>query len=120
MLKIATAIAALTIAGCATSSKDISAAYVSPVQYAGLDCQQISSELARVSGRATELGARLDQAASNDKTIATAGGILFWPALFALGGTKPQEAEYSKLRGEYDALIQSANLKKCPGTLPGA
>jgi hypothetical protein len=62
-----------------------------------------------------QLGGRLDTAASNDKAIAGVGMILFWPALFALGGTKQQEADYSRLRGEYDAVQQSAVLRKCPG-----
>jgi hypothetical protein len=48
--------------------------------------------------------------------------ILFWPAAFALGGTKGQEAEYGRLKGEYDAIIQQANAKKCSGiqTVPAA
>ena len=44
------------------------------------------------------------------------GMILFWPALFALGGTKEQEAEYGRLKGEYEAIQQAAIAKKC--TLP--
>ncbi len=47
----------------------------------------------------------------------TAGLLLAWPALFALGGTKEQEAEYARLKGEYDAIHQSAVLKKCPGVV---
>ena len=43
--------------------------------------------------------------------------LLFWPALFALGGTKQQEAEYARLKGEYDALQQAAIVKKCPGAI---
>ena len=41
------------------------------------------------------------------------GAILFWPALFALGGTKPQEAELGRLKGEYDALQSVNTQKKC-------
>lgn len=41
------------------------------------------------------------------------GLVLFWPALFALGGTKQQEAEYARLKGEHDALQQAAVAKKC-------
>ena len=40
--------------------------------------------------------------------------MLFWPALFFLGGTKQQEAEYARLKGEHEALQQSAIEKKCP------
>ncbi|HAB64343.1 MAG TPA: hypothetical protein DCE49_09190 [Pseudomonas sp.] len=45
------------------------------------------------------------------------GIVLFWPALFALGGTKQQEADYGRLRGEYDASHQAAILKKCSGAV---
>jgi hypothetical protein len=104
---------ALMTAGCATSSKDITATYVSPLQYQSFDCQQLQMESQRIQGRVVELGGRLDQAASNDKALVGVGMILFWPALFALGGTKQQEAEYGRLRGEYDAVQQTSVQKKC-------
>lgn len=105
------------LGGCATASKDISANYVSPMQYQSYDCDQLASETSRVQIRVNQLGGRLDEAAANDKAIAGAGAILFWPALFALGGTKEQEAEYARLRGEYDAVQQSAVMKKCSGAV---
>ncbi len=104
---------ALLFAGCATSSKDITATYVSPLQYQSYDCQQLQAETQRIQARVVELGGRLDQAASNDKALVGVGMILFWPALFALGGTKQQEAEYGRLRGEYDAVAQTSIQKKC-------
>jgi len=107
----------LVLMGCATASKDISTAYISPMQYQAYDCEQLSSEAQRVQVRVNQLGGRLDEAASNDKTITGVGMILFWPALFALGGTKQQEAEYSRLKGEYEAVQQASNLKKCPGVI---
>ena len=109
-----------TLAGCATSSKDIAATYVSPMQYQSYDCDQLASETQRVQVRVNQLGGRLDEAASNDKAITGAGVILFWPALFALGGTEQQEAEYARLKGEYDAVQQAAVLKKCPGAVAKA
>ena len=111
---------ALLLAGCASSSKDISATYVSPVQYQSYDCQQLQAETQRIQARVVELGGRLDQAASNDKALVGVGMILFWPALFALGGTKQQEAEYARLRGEYDAIAQASILKKCGIATPAA
>ena len=107
--------ASLVLSGCATASKDIAVAYVSPMQYQSYDCDQLSSEIQRINSRVVQLGGRLDTAASNDKALAGVGVLLFWPALFALGGTKQQEADYARLRGEYDAAHQSAILKKCPG-----
>jgi hypothetical protein len=113
----ATTAAAILLGGCATSSKDISTAYVSPIQYQGYDCDQMAAEAARLTQRVQQLGGRLDEAASNDRAIAGVGLILFWPALFALGGTKQQEAEYARLRGEAEALQQAAIAKKCPGAM---
>lgn len=112
--------ASIALLGCATSSKDIAATYVSPMQYQSYDCDQIAGEVQRIQVRVNQLGGRLDEASSNDKAIVGVGAILFWPALFALGGTKQQEAEYARMKGEYDALQQAAVLKKCPGAVAPA
>ena len=109
-------ISSTLIAGCANSSKNIATTYVSPLQYKDYTCDQISAEMSRILGRVSETGGRLDQAASNDAVIMGVSAILFWPALFALGGTKQQEAEYGRLKGEYEALGQMAVQKNC--TLP--
>lgn len=109
---------AFSLGGCATASKDIQANYTSPLQYQSYDCEQLASESQRIHSRVNQLGARLDEANSNDKAITTVGVILFWPALFALGGTKQQEADYARLKGEYDAVQQQAIAKKCSGIVP--
>lgn len=101
------------LGGCATAGKDVTATYVSPIQFSNYDCDQLRQELARINGRVGQLTGRLDEAASNDKAIMGVGMILFWPALFALGGTKQQEAELSRLKGEYDALQTASTGKKC-------
>jgi len=116
-------IAALTalsfvISGCATASKDVATAYVSPVQYQSYDCDQLGAESQRLNTRVQQLGGRLDEAAKNDQAIAGVGIVLFWPALFALGGTKQQEAEYGRLKGEAEALQQAAVARKCAGLMP--
>jgi hypothetical protein len=105
-------------AGCSTASKDIAATYVSPMQYQPYNCEQMSAEGQRIQTRVTQLGGRLDEAANNDKAITGVGIVLFWPALFFLGGTKQQEAEYARLSGEYQALQQAAVLRNCPGIVP--
>lgn len=102
------------LTGCATASKDITSTYTSPVQYQQFNCSQLAAETQRIQSRVSELGGRLDQAATHDKEIA-AGGVLFWPVLFALGGTKQQEADYARLKGEYDAVQQEAISKNCAG-----
>ena len=110
----------ITLMGCATASKDVATAYVSPMQYQPYDCNQLSSEIQRIQGRVNQLSGRLDEAATNDKAIMGVGMILFWPALFALGGTKQQEAEYGRLKGEYEAIQQASVIKRCPGVVASA
>jgi len=117
-LVIAVVSASLVLGGCATASKDVATSYVSPMQYQSYDCDQISNESQRVQSRVGQLGGRLDQAAANDQAIGVAGALLFWPALFFLGGTKTQEAEYGRLKGEYDGLQQASIAKKCSGLVP--
>jgi len=117
MIRFSKSIAALVASGiltaCATAGKDVASSYVSPMQYANYDCDQLRAESMRISGRVNQLTGRLDEAASNDKAIAGVGMILFWPALFALGGTKQQEEELSRLKGEYDAIEATSTTKKC-------
>ncbi|UJP04409.1 MAG: hypothetical protein LZF61_05855 [Nitrosomonas sp.] len=109
---------AMTQYGCATSSKDIAASYASPMQFNNYDCDQLSAEAQRIQARVSQLGGRLDSAATNDKWIVAAGILVAWPILFAVGGTKEQEAEYARLKGEYDAIHQTAITKKCVGVMP--
>lgn len=115
MKKISLVILSVAIAtsGCASSSKNIAASYTSPVQFQNYDCAQLGAEASRIQGRVTQLGGRLDKAAENDALLTAAGLVIFWPALFALGGTKEQEAEYARLKGEYDAVGQAAVAKNC-------
>ena len=108
--------ASLALSGCATSSKDVAATYASPLQYQSYDCAQLNEEGQRIRSRVVQLGGRLDEAAANDKAIMGVGILIFWPALFALGGTKQQEAEYSRLRGEADAVERMVVTKKCSRT----
>lgn len=112
-LVVTTVSLAIALSGCATASKDIASADVSPLQYNPYDCTQLQAEAVRISGRVSQLGGRLDEAANNDKVIMGVGMILFWPALFALGGTKAQEAEYARLKGEHDAVQRAMIEKKC-------
>jgi hypothetical protein len=108
---------ALNLSGCASTSDKVSAAYVSPLQFNSYDCSQLTAESQRISARVSELGGQVDKAATNDKVIMGVALIVFWPALFALGN-KQQEAEFARLKGEYDAIQRAAIEKKCAGALP--
>ncbi len=102
----------LGLAACASKSDNISAAYVSPLQYQGYNCNQIRSELARVSRRVNEVAGVQDSQASKDSVALGVGMVLFWPALFFMIG-KDKEEELARLKGEYEALEQAAIQKDC-------
>jgi hypothetical protein len=101
------------ICSCSTAGKDVVPVYVSPAHYSNFDCDQVREDLIRINTKVAQITGRLDQAASNDKALMSAGLLIFWPALFVLGGTKQQEAELSRLKGEYDALQAVGASKKC-------
>ena len=91
------------ISACSTSSKNISASHISPLNYQAYNCDQLTSEMHRINDRVIQLGGRLDSAAANDFVILGLG-IAFWPALFALGGKNDMESEYAYQKGVYKAV----------------
>jgi len=100
-------------AGCASSSKEIKAAYVSPMTYEGFTCQQLIDENNRIQLRISEVAGTVDKRASGDKTKMDVGLILFWPTLFFLKGDGPEAQELSRLKGEHEALEQAYIKKQC-------
>lgn len=105
-------ISQLGLVACASKSENISASYVSPLTYQDYNCKQVRSELVRVSRRVNEVSGVQDAQASKDSVAMGVGMILFWPALFFMIG-KDKEEELSRLKGEYEALEQTAIQKNC-------
>jgi len=101
------------LAGCSTASKDIVPTYVSPLQYSDYDCDQLKSELIRINTNLIPITGKLDGNRENDNMTTGVSLVLFWPAVFFLGGTKEQEAEYARLRGEAQAVEKVSIQKKC-------
>lgn len=99
-------------ASCAKNSEDVRASYVSPLQYANYSCDQLSAEAQRISGRVSEVSGAQDDAATRDAVAVGVGAVLFWPALFFLAGGD-NEAELSRLKGEFEAVEKQAIVKEC-------
>tara|TARA_Y100000766_G_scaffold274907_1_gene277366 strand:+ start:151 stop:648 length:498 start_codon:yes stop_codon:yes gene_type:complete len=115
---LAGALALLSVGACASSPDEMQKAYVSPTQFAALNCTQLGGELERVSSRKVELYKQLKKTSDNDAVQMGVGLILFWPTLFFLeGGDGPQAAEYSRLLGEEDAIQKSMVRKDCSAEL---
>jgi hypothetical protein len=104
---------ALALAGCATRSNDIAAAYVSPVQYKGFSCAQLREEAARVSSRAALASGQQDQNATNDAIATGVAVVVFWPAAFLVHGNAANAQEVAQLKGDMDAIEQANIQKKC-------
>ena len=81
--------------------------------YKDYDCDQLTAEMSRVSRRVGELQGSIDKNARQDKVAAGVGLVLFWPALFFIDGDTPEATEYARLRGEFEAMEQSAIQKRC-------
>lgn len=106
------ALSIVVITGCATSSSNITPSYVSPMQYQSFNCNQVEGEMRRISNRVRTVAEIQDKEASNDAAAMGVGLVLFWPALFFLGGSD-KEQELSQLMGQHEALQQSAIQKEC-------
>ena len=106
-------IAASTLTGCASSSSEIKAAYISPIQYQNLTCPQIGQEMERVSRRASEAAGVQDSQKSQDGWVTAGAIILFWPAAFFIKGDGQNAAELARLKGEFEALERASIEKNC-------
>jgi hypothetical protein len=111
------------LAGCVSSSAEISAAYVSPVMYQNHTCQQLAMEAQAVTARAGVVSGAQDQKRSNDALATAAAVVVFWPAFF-VGGNGQTAAELAQLKGQLAAIEQASIAKKCAiqfqGKPPGA
>lgn len=104
---------AAALAGCASSSKDIQATYVSPVQYQSYTCQQLTLEAQALSTRAAQVSGAQDEKRTSDAVATTAAVIIFWPAAFLVRGDGQTAAELANLKGQMQAVEQSSIQKKC-------
>ncbi|MDA9424182.1 MULTISPECIES: hypothetical protein [Bradyrhizobium] len=104
---------AALLAGCASSSQDVSATYVSPMIYQSYNCQQLAMEAQAVSARAATLAGAQDSQRTKDTVATTAAVIIFWPAAFLVGGDKQTAAELGQMKGQLNAIEQASIMKKC-------
>lgn len=102
------------VSACASNPDNLSTAYVSPVKYEGYDCDQLSSEMTAINQRSLDLYRSLKKKRSGDNWQTGIGFVLFWPALFFLeGGDGPEANEFSRLKGEFEALKEVNIQKRC-------
>lgn len=121
MKKFALVLIALVASGCASSSKDVGSAYISPATYKNYSCEELVEEGNYIQSRVQELAQSLDTEATKDVAQTSAAFILVpFTAGLSLGilgalegGDGPEAVEYARLKGEYEAVRQMMSRKKC-------
>ena len=101
------------LGGCASSSSEITPAYVSPVIYQGYTCKQLALEAQAVSTRAASLSGVQDSQRTKDQWTTAAAVVIFWPAAFLVSGDKQTAAELGQMKGQMVAIEQASIAKNC-------
>jgi len=104
----------LSMLGCSSKPSSLPTTYVNPMLYKNYECDDLNIEMDRVKGKVNNLYSSLDQKATMDQVQTGVGLLLFWPALFLLeGGDGPEAQQYSRLKGELEAMETVSVRKKC-------
>lgn len=103
----------IVLSSCAKHPDKIKAQYISPMIYNDYSCSQIALEFQRLNTKISELYGTQKKAATNSKVTTGVGLVVFWPALFFIDSNSEQASEYSRLKGEFDALEKVAIQKNC-------
>ena len=107
----------LFLGACATTTKPT---YVSPTQFQALNCQQLQAEYNRIQqhldngvqpAKRTGMGVGVGLGGGWGR-----GGWGFGPSISVNMGqsSNTKKTEVSKLLGEQEAIVQSAQFKSCP------
>jgi hypothetical protein len=101
------------LSGCAASSGDIQAQFVSPAKYQELSCKDIGAEGERVARQVAEISGVEYIATPASAWLTTQTVIVQWPTPWLPTSEGEGAAELSKLKGEFEALERAAALKRC-------
>ena len=115
---------AVTLAGCAPSSKDLGSTYVSPLRYKDFSCADLHAESNHILEEIGVLGGSIDKSSAETNQL-TGAGIILSPFTFGLSGmavyakTKDIHKDasnisaFSQMKGNYDAVREAAARADC-------
>lgn len=106
-------IAVTALSACAKKPENISASYISPLQYQKYSCSQIRQEAGRLSTRLAEVTGVQSKKAEGDAVATGVALVLFWPAAFFIKGDKETATELARLKGEMETLEKVSIEKRC-------
>ena len=91
----------------------MAAAFVSPPNYNQLNCRQLAEEAALISETAFKLRGERDDSKHTWEIVPPSGApVVFWPTAFAVNDPG-RMAEYTRLKSEFDAILQTSVKKGC-------
>lgn len=101
--------------GCASNPNRIDAKQVPASKYREFSCTDIGMEITYIRENSLALSESLQKTQSNDTLQMAAGALLLSPVLFGLSdyGDTPETAEFSRLKGEHQALQMRAKEINC-------
>lgn len=108
-------VAAAVAAGCAKSPEGIAPAYISPLTYQNLECDQLAEENGRVAAALAQVSQQQRDARTND----TVGVIFLGLPVSTLSGGNVAD-QVARLKGEQQTLSQVATQKRCSSSTPAS
>ena len=110
-IKLISAIICLGLAGCA-SSPESDPAYISPTHYSNYNCNQISAEMQRVSGKIEQLE-QTEKTEAAEVVLGTALQAFAISQGYGISSNDDKNVQYRRLANQYDVLEQTAIQKEC-------
>lgn len=95
------------LASCANTAQDIKPIPVSATNYRALSCNELSDPANKTLAGLERLGGRVSSPESHENTNIVTGVVLLAPARFFFSKESPEDFEYSRLLGEYQALQEN-------------
>lgn len=109
----------MLVTACASQPEELQASHTSDLRFQDWSCKQLAMEAETIDRKISMLYGQLKKKAGDDQAQMAVGLILFWPALFFLeGGDGPQAAEYTRLKGDREAIDRVARFKDCSIIVP--
>jgi len=112
-LLIALSLGALTACSKQYKSAEIAAAAVAKADFAGLDCEVITSRVSRLEQRMYDAKRELNSSADRNRGYQAGAAVLMLIALPFIPSNEAQADHYAKALGEYEAALEEAEEARC-------
>ena len=117
-MKVLTILLVLSLGALAACSKqyksaEIAAATVAKADFAGLDCEVITSRVSRLEQKMYDAKRELNSTADRNRGYQAGAAVLMLIALPFIPSNEAQADQYAKALGEYEAALEEAEEARC-------